>query len=244
MSYFTGVDRALIRLGHSLIISRVHPTGSIEKRARQLKETILRQLDVMGADAARGAPAGDKTGPPTRIAIIAHSLGGLDARYMISKLGMAERVETLITVTTPHHGSPYADWCVRHLGQRLGGFKLMNFLGIDVEGIRDLTTERCARFNECVENAPGVKYFSVSCARPWNQITPLLMPSHKVVFDVEGDNDGLVSVRSAHWGEHLETWPADHLHSINKRFVLEGKHGTGSITPYYLRLVERVVGST
>src|SRR5438132_998509 len=42
--------------------------------------------------------------------------------------------------------------------------------------------------------------------------------------------------------EHLETWPADHWHTINKRFGLEGKDRTGDIVPYYLRVLARVVG--
>ena len=47
-----------------------------------------------------------------RVVIIAHSMGGLDARYMISRLGMDDRVTALVTITTPHRGSPYADWCL------------------------------------------------------------------------------------------------------------------------------------
>jgi hypothetical protein len=35
-------------------------------------------------------------------------------------------------------------------------------------------------------------------------------------------------------------WPADHWHTINKRFVLELKNPTGNIAPYYVRAVERV----
>ena len=53
----------------------------------------------------------------------------------------------------------------------------------------------------------------------------------------------MVSVTSARWGRHLETWPADHLHVINKRFVPEirSETRTGDIVPYYLRALERVL---
>ena len=40
----------------------------------------------------------------------------------------------------------------------------------------------------------------------------------KVIHDAEGENDSLVSVKSAVWGKHLGTWPADHWHTINKRW--------------------------
>ena len=51
-------------------------------------------------------------------------MGGLDARYMIGQLGMADRVAALLTVTTPHRGSPYADWCGAPPGPRLRGLRV------------------------------------------------------------------------------------------------------------------------
>ena len=141
-SYFQGIDRALAGRGFPVIVTRVHPTAGIATRARQLKEQILGHLKKIGATAER-------------VLIVGHSMGGLDARYMIRKLGMEDRVAALLSVTTPHRGSPYADWCVRHLGKRLGGFQLMNFLGLDVQAVSDLTTACCRRFNEEVPDAPG-----------------------------------------------------------------------------------------
>ena len=44
-------------------------------------------------------------------------MAGLDARYMISKLGMADKVATLVTIGTPHRGSYFADWGVKVLGR-------------------------------------------------------------------------------------------------------------------------------
>jgi triacylglycerol lipase len=213
------------------VVTKVHPTGGIAKRATQLKAAIeagLAQLNGSGQG---------------KFIIVGHSMGGLDARYMIQELGMADRVAALLTVTTPHRGSPYADWCVRHVGKRLHGFELMDFLGLDVDAARDLTTESCARFNERIKDVPGVAYFSVSAAREWPKVAPFVLHSHKVVFDAEGENDGLVSVKSSTWGTHLGTWRADHFHTINKRYVLEFRNRTGNIAPYYVRAVEQVISS-
>jgi len=149
-------------------------------------------------------------------------------------------VAALLTITTPHRGSAYADWCVKHLGQRLGGLQLMNFLGLDVQAISDLTRESCRRFNEEVEDSRYVKYFSVSAARPWHRVPAFALHSFKVIAEAEGENDGLVAIQSSPWGEHLGTWPADHWHTINKRFTVEIKEPTGDITPYYLKVLERV----
>ncbi|HSF26656.1 MAG TPA: alpha/beta fold hydrolase [Actinomycetes bacterium] len=40
-----------------------------------------------------------------RVHVVGHSLGGLVARYYVQRLGGDERVHTLVTLGTPHHGS-------------------------------------------------------------------------------------------------------------------------------------------
>ena len=230
VTYFSRIDRALSERGHPLIVTRVHPTAGIESRARQLKEQVLRQLEAIGR-------------PRSEFVIVGHSMGGLDGRYLIRRLGMEDRVLALLSITTPHRGSPYADWCARNLGRRLRGFALMNFLGLDVQSISDLTTESCRRFNDAVEDSPRVKYFSTSAARAWTQVPPFALHAWKVIHDAEGENDSLVSVKSAVWGKHLGTWPADHWHTINMRFVPELKQPTGDIAPYYENAIDEVVSS-
>ncbi len=228
LTYFRGIDHAIAAMGHPLIVSRVHPTAAVATRARQLKETILRQLEIMGR-------------PREKVLLVAHSMGGLDARYMITKLGMDSHVAALLTVTTPHRGSPLADWCVRNLGNRLGGYRIMNLLGVDVQAAHDLCTETCAKFNEQVPDMPGVRYFSVSAARPWNKMPAFAIPSHRIIYQAEGDNDSIVSVKSSTYATHLGTWPADHFHTINKRFTLDLKDPTGDIAPYWANAVKEVV---
>ncbi|MFO0609919.1 MAG: triacylglycerol lipase [Polyangiales bacterium] len=44
-----------------------------------------------------------------KVVLIAHSQGGLDARYLISSLGWGDRVAALVTVSTPHRGTRIAD---------------------------------------------------------------------------------------------------------------------------------------
>lgn len=223
--YFAGgIERVITDRGHPLILARTHPTGSIELRARQLKEQILRQLDALGPR-------------QRRVIIIAHSLGGLDARYMISHLGMAERVESLVTIATPHRGSSYADWVMQHLGDRLGGTRLVAALGIDLRAIGDLTTTNMADFNRVTPDAPGIEYLSIAGVQRQNLCAPVFLHSHGIVFRGEGENDGVVSLGSAKWGRFLGTWPADHLHLINKRFTPEMLHPKHDVAPRYAALL-------
>ena len=88
--YFRGVRARLEALGYSVIVTRVAPVGSIGLRAAQLARQI----------ASLRVP---------RVNIIAHSMGGLDARLAIARFGLAERVASLTTIGTPHHGTPLAE---------------------------------------------------------------------------------------------------------------------------------------
>src|ERR1700722_4690811 len=78
VSYFRGIERAIADRGYPVIVTNVHPTAGVERRARELKESILARLSEMNR---RGEP----------VVVIAHSMGGLDARHMITHLGMANR---------------------------------------------------------------------------------------------------------------------------------------------------------
>lgn len=222
LSYFQGIDREIAMRGHRVITPSVHPTASIASRAQQLKDILLNS---------------DLT---EKVILVAHSMGGLDARYLITHLDMARHVKALVTISTPHHGSPFANWAMTHLGDRLRLLKFMSALKLESGAFADLTTDQCAKFNALTPDAPGVKYFSISAKRPMTRVPVWAMHAWHIVNVAEGENDGLVSVKSATWGEHLETWPADHWHTINHRFVLELQNKTGDITPYYLRMLETV----
>src|ERR1019366_9105219 len=112
--YFRGIDRAITSLGHPLIIPCVHPTSSIALRAGQLKEAIISRLQELGRS-------------HQKVILMAHSMGGLDARYAVSRLGLDRHVAAIVTITTPHRGSPFADWVVENLGRRMRGIQLANF---------------------------------------------------------------------------------------------------------------------
>lgn len=43
-----------------------------------------------------------------RVNVIAHSMGGLSTRHAVEQAGAAAYVDTLVTLGTPHQGSPYA----------------------------------------------------------------------------------------------------------------------------------------
>ena len=70
-------------------------TGSIASRS----ETLHRQLQ----DRAYGRG----------VNFLAHSMGGLDCRHLISHIKPTQYAPlSLTTISTPHRGSPFMDWCV------------------------------------------------------------------------------------------------------------------------------------
>src|SRR3954469_20978251 len=87
VNYFPGVVEALQAGGSRVFAPALSPTAGIAQRAAQLRDFILR------------------TCPHEPVHLIAHSMGGLDARYLVSRLDMADRILTLTTLGTPHRGT-------------------------------------------------------------------------------------------------------------------------------------------
>jgi pimeloyl-ACP methyl ester carboxylesterase len=70
--------------------------GTLNTKA--IEESASRLMDHLRSTTASGE----------RIAIVGHSLGGVIARYAVCFLGGNEYVHTLITLASPHRGSPVA----------------------------------------------------------------------------------------------------------------------------------------
>jgi triacylglycerol lipase len=191
--YFRGIPGHLSAHGALVHVPRVSPLGSVAQRAQELAAV------VNGIDAKK-------------VNLVAHSLGGLDARYAISRLGLAPRVASLTTIGTPHRGTPIADLGTS-LGDRLGMKLVLDTLGIDISVLYELTTAQMARFNADVPDHPSVWYASVS-ARASNTIHPLLKPSQLLLKRQAGDNDGMVPAASQRWGELIAEIDADHWAQI------------------------------
>lgn len=181
ISYFLGITHYLNDMGFQTMHTKT-VVARVERRALVLKHQIEGYLKKTRA---------------SKVNIIAHSMGGLDARYMIAKLDMEDRVASLSTVVTPHRGTSIADWGIRRGGLVLRLLK--GLLRMDTKLIHDLTTESCRRFNEEVENARQVRYFTYSGSKTKLRLNPIFWPAHNVIMKEEGENDGLVSVNSARW---------------------------------------------
>src|SRR5262249_32603236 len=123
------------------------------------------------------------------------------------------RVLTLTTLGTPHRGTVFADWSLKRLGRIVR--PVLGFLGLPHQAFYDLTTENCKRFNLEVPDAARVRYFSVAARHDGSFMNPEWLLPYSIVYLAEGDNDGVVSIASASYGEHTEVWEGDHFTLVN-----------------------------
>lgn len=149
-----------------------------------------------------------------KVNIIAHSKGGLDARYAISQLGLGPYVASLTTVNTPHRGCHYADFLLDHIASPIQTFvadkynRTFTKLGDEhpdfLAGVNDLTARNCEEFNRTVPDVPGVYYQSVtSVMKNFFSAGFPLNAGYLLAKHFDGENDGLVEVSSAKWGNFL-----------------------------------------
>jgi hypothetical protein len=104
---------ATVGLDARVHVVKTHPTASLPRRAARLLDTIA-------------ATTGASRGP---IHLIGHSSGGLDCRLVMAPdvqlptasdhRRYADRVRSVVTVSTPHYGTPVASFFTGLLGQKL-----------------------------------------------------------------------------------------------------------------------------
>jgi triacylglycerol lipase len=220
LDYFPGIPELLRSAGNRVIVARVSPTSGIAERAAQLKALIERES------------------PHEPVHVIGHSMGGLDSRYMISRLDMGRRVLSLTTLGTPHRGSSFADWGMKRFRSLM--CPLFEYFGLSSKAFLDLTVANCQRFNAEVPDDPNVRYFSVAGRLDAGRLAWQWHVPSQIVHRHEGENDGIVSTASATWGEATDVWDGDHMNLVNwPQPTAAGVYAT-EFQPRYAKLVGRL----
>lgn len=150
-----------------------------------------------------------------KVNIIAHSKGGLDSRAAIAMTPAGKYVASLTTINTPHRGCEFADYLLteipeaqqKAIAERYNsvaaklGDKDPDFLA----AVYDLTSQKCRERNEIVHDDPGVFYQSVGSVlqQASSGQFPLNFTYHLVKY-FDGENDGLVGIKSFEWGSALK----------------------------------------
>ncbi len=226
IEYFYGVKDYLTNMGFEVYSPELPAVGSIKDRATKLKEYINEKV------------------PIGKVNLIAHSMGGLDSRYMITHLNMKNRVASLTTISTPHRGTPVADVA---LGLMVGPTDkildyLLNRVGLTLDGVKNLTEDYVQNtFNPSTPDVEGVKYYSyagVSGIGEKDLLKAALDIPYGIILAIRGRNDGMVPLSSAKWGEFKGEIPADHADEICQ---WAGETGTFDCKGFYLSIAQDLI---
>ena len=235
-NYWGRVPEELIRNGATIYYGEQQSALNIEDSAKELARRIKEVIDETGSE---------------KLNIIAHSKGGLDSRYALSVLGCDQYVASLTTINTPHRGCAFADWLLDtapeglrqklafayNTGAAVAGDTSPDFLA----AVNDLRATRCKEFNEKVINCPGVYYQSVGSKinKPMRNVFPLNF-SYLFAKTFDGDNDGLVAVKSAEWGDnftYLKSRAPDGLSHADMIDLMRRDKPDFDVREFYVQLV-------
>lgn len=196
LNYWGRIPRELIKNGATVYYGNQEAFGTVEYNANDIKEKILNVIKETGKE---------------KVNIIAHSKGGLDARYTISKLNMGKYVASVTMISSPHRGVKFVDYACK-LPDKFYKFvaKIFNkyFALIGDKNpdfytaTRQFSTYDSKKFNDEVKDVEGVYYQSYASVMNNMFSDFILTIPYLLVKITEGsDNDGLVSVESAKWGD-------------------------------------------
>jgi len=198
IDYWGNIPSSMEDEGADVYITSVNAMDATANKALAWKKQVLQILAVTGAK---------------KVNVIGHSHGCLYTRYAITNLGLSSMVASHTSIAVPHRGSVIADMIMGIIPDSLEPMvgdvldTVMSFIMGDNDGNSvangyDLTRSYMINtFNPNTPNISSIYYQSyaykvknVICAGPIFSITWLAM------LPYEGDNDVLVSVTSAKWG--------------------------------------------
>jgi len=221
IKYWSEIPKIIEKNGGKAFLSNQNAFNSHVENALQIREKIIEILEKTKSK---------------KVNLIAHSKGGLESRYMISKLNMADKIASLTTISTPHRGSSLADTIVALLHrknltakiQRLANFyaKLIGDNNPNaLKAANDLTVSYMKSFNRSVTNMPQVYYQSYGSVVNEKYPTWVVKSQNKLMQKAEGDNDGIVSLYSYKWGNFRgivksnENYGISHFDIVGMKFV-------------------------
>lgn len=193
IGYWGRIPRMLRKWGAVVYFGCQDANGSIESNCETLKSSLEKAIAESSAE---------------KVNIIAHSKGGLEARYLISTLGMEGYIASLTTISTPHNGSRTMDKLMKLPKILLkAGCRVFDFFE-GIGGDRNPDTYRCLeqlttsfirRFNEENPDNPDVFYqsFGFKMKDPLSDI--FMTVPYIAVKLLNGESDGLLNPDEVEW---------------------------------------------
>ena len=189
----------------------VNPYDTVAVRAQAWAERLAAVLDETGAE---------------RVNLVGFSSAGLDARWLAGR-GWADRIASLVTVSTPHRGTHLAGYVMSRPDRlRALAVGVMDFVGRAAyesapprseAALAELAPDAVAARFPPDETVPGVWCASYDSRAGKGTDVPMYAPlvvPNRILYGLAGVNDGIVPTASMAWGEALGTLDADHARQI------------------------------
>lgn len=241
LGYWGRIPKALEDAGAQVFYGHQDSWASIEENAEMLRVELCRIIEETQCE---------------KVNIIAHSKGGLEARYLATTLCCHDRIASITTVSTPHHGSRTLDKIWRlpkllirftsvfvNLWFRLLGDKRPDFF----HACEQFSTYYMSSFNTQNPDMDTVYYQSYATAMKHLFSDIIMCIPHTVIKAVEGENDGMVTTQSAAWTNFGGIWRGTTARGIShcdavdlrRRNFVRGSQvqGTGDIRSCYMDVV-------
>ncbi len=197
VKYWSKIPEVLEKEGAQVFLANQDAFNTHVENAIELRERVLEVLEMTHAK---------------KVNLIAHSKGGLESRFMITRLGMADKVASLTTLASPHRGSFLADTILSWLSKREWLDNVVNFVNNyghftgdekpdALSAAKNLTLRYMKNFNQSVPNMPQVYYQSYGGLVTDDYPAWKIRFQHKIMQKKEGDNDCTVSKKSYQWGD-------------------------------------------
>lgn len=218
VNYWGRIPKELIKYGAKIYYGHQEAWGTVENNAREVREKIF---EIM------------KENKCSKVNIIAHSKGGLDARFLITGLNMGQYVASLTTISTPHRGSEVMNLLVK-LPNNIYKF-ITNLIDKSYKKLgdknpnayvssRQLLPEYCVDFNKRIGNDNRVFYQSYTSVMKNIFSDSLLCIPYGIMKAMgAGENDGLVTIESAKWGDFRGTFRNKYRRGISHGDIIDLK---------------------
>ncbi len=239
LNYWGRIPGMLEKAGCKVFYGNQDSNASVETNAEYLSYRVQKILEETGAE---------------KLNVIAHSKGGLDIRCAISQYNLGDKIASVTTINSPHHGSATVDKLLRlpaFLVKFAGKctdivFKILGDNKPDSYSVFKLfTTKEAEKFNEANPDDPNTYYQSYAFVMksPFGDMF-LWFPS-LVVWLLEGPNDGLLTPDSVKWGNYKGEVKSNSRRGISHcdevdmrrmRFTRKQGEGVADITDFYLNV--------
>ena len=231
VKFWGRIPETLANMGIQVFVGNTDSWGDYQSNAEVLKHNIENILQETGAE---------------KVNIIAHSKGGLDSRYLIWRYDFGDKVASLTTICTPHHGSEIADLLFnRKITHTKFTKKVLAIFGKwygdtnpDLYSVNSqLTTANMKTFNETIPPDEKVFYQSLYTTMDHAFDDAVFFYSYWYLKLARGNSDGVVSEFSAQWGNNVASIGSGISHA--EILDIKKKHISGiNIPDIYIKIVK------